>query len=57
LVGASDRAGRSNPTVASLGCGLSLGSAGNPLFLVNYWLKDIRSLATDARRIDAYDMM
>jgi hypothetical protein len=57
LVGASDRVGRSNPAVASLSCGLNRSSAGNPLFLVNYWLNDVRSLATDARRINAYDMM
>jgi hypothetical protein len=43
--------------VASLGCELNRGSATNPLFLVNYWLNNVGSLATGARWINAYDRM
>ncbi|HEX6394348.1 MAG TPA: hypothetical protein VFZ97_12985 [Acidimicrobiales bacterium] len=46
-----------NPTVASLNCGLNRGSATNPLFLVNYWLSGFQSLVSNARRINAYDVL
>jgi hypothetical protein len=47
----------SNPTVASLSCTLNRGSADNPLFLMNYWLNNYQSLVSDARRINAYDIL
>lgn len=47
----------SNPTVASLSCELNRGSASNPLFLVNYWLNNFRSLVSDARTINAYNLL
>ena len=47
----------SNPTVASLSCAPNRGSASNPLFLVNYWLNNIPSLVSDARTINAYDLL
>jgi hypothetical protein len=46
-----------NPTIASLSCTRNRGAATNPLFLVNYWLSNFRSLVSDARTINAYDQM
>jgi hypothetical protein len=47
----------SNPTVASLTCALNRGSPSNPLFLVNFWLNNFQSLVSDARTINAYDIL
>lgn len=46
-----------NPTVADLSCTLNRGSASHPLFLVNNWLSNFRSLVTDARTVNAYDTL
>ncbi len=46
-----------NPTVADLSCRLNRGQPGNPLLLLNYWLSNFRSLVTDARTINAEDVL
>jgi len=46
-----------NPTAADLSCAPKRGSASRPLFLVNYWLSNFRSLVSDARKINAYDVL
>jgi hypothetical protein len=48
----------SNPTAADLSCRRERGSASSPLLLLNYWLGNgFRSLVTDARAINAYDVL
>jgi len=47
----------SNPTVNDLSCKLKRGSASDPLFLVNNWLSSFQSLVTNARKVNAYDVL
>jgi hypothetical protein len=48
----------SNPTPADLRCVRQRGSADSPLLLLNYWLgNDFRTLVSDARTINAYDVL
>ena len=46
-----------NPTQASLSCRLNRGTATSDLFMLNYWLANFDSLVTDARTINAYDVL
>jgi hypothetical protein len=50
LVGACDRAGRFIEDSVSP-------ADTDAVFAMNYWLNNFRTLATDARRINAYDVM
>jgi hypothetical protein len=45
-------------TAADLSCAHNRGSPSSPILLINYWLtNDYRSLVTDARAINSYDML
>ncbi len=46
-----------NPTAADLSCALNRGSASNPLLLINDWLSGFTSLVTNARQVNAYDVL
>jgi uncharacterized membrane protein HdeD (DUF308 family) len=46
-----------NPTAADLSCVRNRGSAGSPLLLLNYWLSNLHQVVTDARKINAYDVL
>ena len=45
-------------TAADLSCAHNRGSTSSPILLINYWLtNDYRSLVTDARAINSYDVL
>jgi hypothetical protein len=46
-----------NPTEADLSCAPNRGQPSNPLFLVNYWLSNFRTLVSDAKKINAYAVL
>ena len=46
-----------NPTVADLSCRLERGPADAPILLVNHWLGGVTSLVTDARTVNARDVL
>jgi hypothetical protein len=46
-----------NPTAADLSCVPNRGSAHSPLLLLNYWLSNLHQVVTDARKINAYDVL
>jgi hypothetical protein len=46
-----------NPTAADLSCTKNRGNAGTSLLLLNHWLASFTSLVSDARRVNARDVM
>jgi hypothetical protein len=46
-----------NDTVADLSCRLQRGSPDNPILLVNHWVDRVKSLVTDARTVNARDVL
>jgi hypothetical protein len=46
-----------NPTVANLTCRLERGSPTDTILLINHWLGGVTSLVTDARKINARDVL
>ena len=46
-----------NRTISALSCRLQRGAADHPLFLVNYWLNNFRTLFTDAQRLNRADQI
>jgi hypothetical protein len=46
-----------NPSVADLSCRLQRGSPTDPILLINHWLGGVTSLVTDARKINARDVL
>jgi hypothetical protein len=45
------------PTVADLSCTLNRGKSQNDLLLLNTWLSSLTSAVTDARKVNAYDVL
>lgn len=46
-----------NPSLADLSCKLNRGSASDPLLLINAWLSGFTNLVTNARKVNANDVL
>ena len=46
-----------NPTAEDLSCRLNRGSASHPLLLINNWVSSFQGLISNARKVNAYDVL